>query len=124
MCHTKHYSLEMKIKVLVKLKMALTKHVRRFNKCGVQVGPVESPLSIVNGEPISTTHIGDQRDAAWTVHGCAVYLGSPSPLCPVHKPGKEMQPWPSVLDTWHSQWATEKQNTMHTHVYLYYEVTK
>lgn len=68
---------------------SFTQHVGGLDERGVQVGPVEAPLGIVDGETVGPTHVGHQGDAAHAIHGRPVDLWPATPLCPVHEPERQ-----------------------------------
>lgn len=76
----------------------LTEHVGRLDEGGVQVGPVEAALCVVDGESVSSAHVSHQSDPTCAVHRCPVDLWLPAPLGPVHVPEdrKQTEWFPSV----------------------------
>lgn len=70
----------------------VTEHVGGLDQRGVQVGPVEAALRVVDGESVGSAHVGHQSDATRPVHRRAVDLRLPAPLGPVHVPVGETDP--------------------------------
>lgn len=64
-----------------------TRHVARFNKAGVDVGPVETPVHMVNGKAVGTTNLGDESRPLAAVQCCTLDSRYLAPVTPVHPPG-------------------------------------
>lgn len=77
---------EQRRRILWRLTETLTEHVGRFDERGVQVGPVQAPLRVVDGEAVGSAHVGHQSDPPRPVHRRSVDLWLPAPLGPVHVP--------------------------------------
>lgn len=69
-------------------RSALTQHVGRLDHVGVQVGPVETLVGVVDGEVVGPAHLVHQRHAVGPVHEGPHDPGLAAPLGPVDVAGR------------------------------------